>query len=272
MQTTHLLLLDVGNTNTKAGLAGPGPAGFPGPGMAGRVLLGSYSLPTDPASTADSLGLDLTALARHAGVAPGQVEAVVVSSVAPSQDGKLREAAARFFGCAALFVPRDLPLPLENRYARPQEVGADRLATAFAARRLVPEGDLIVIDFGTATTFDVVSGNAYLGGLIGPGVLSSARALATGTAKLPQISLEVAGPDIEVGRSTSASLNQGLVHGFAAMAEGLVARLSRTLAGPATVIATGGFAPALSRVTDCFHRVEPDLLLNGLLLAYGRKG
>ncbi|MEW5772723.1 MAG: type III pantothenate kinase [Thermodesulfobacteriota bacterium] len=265
MRKSHLLLLDVGNTNTKVGLAGPA--------QDGRGLLAAYSLPTDPAATADSLGLDLTALVRHAGVEPGQVEALAVSSVAPSQDGKLRDAARRFFGCAALFAPEDLPLPLENRYARPQEVGADRLVTAFAARELVPEGDLIVIDFGTATTFDVVSGDAYLGGLIGPGVLSSARALATGTAKLPQISLEAAGPDIAVGRSTSASLNQGLVHGFAAMAEGLVARLNRTLdRPPATVIATGGFAPALARVTDCFHRVEPDLLLNGLLLAYGRKG
>jgi len=263
MTKSHLLLLDVGNTNTKVGLAAPAAGG--------RALAATYSLPTQQASTPDSLGLDLTALVRHAGVEPGQVEALVVSSVAPSQDGKLREAARRFFECAALFVPRELPLPLENRYARPQEVGADRLVTAFAARMLVPEGDLIVIDFGTATTFDVVSGNAYLGGLIGPGVLSSARALAVGTAKLPQISLEVSGPDIEVGRSTSTSLNQGLVHGFACMAEGLAARLSRTLAGPATVVATGGFAPILARVTDCFHRVEPDLLLTGLLLAYGRK-
>ena len=271
MERTHLLLLDVGNTNTKAGLAGPVPSGSPGPARGGRGLLAAYSLPTDPASTADSLGLDLAALVRHAGVDPGQIEALVVSSVAPSQDGKLREAARRFFGCEARFVPKDLPLPLENRYARPQEVGADRLVTAFAARQLVAEGNLIVIDFGTATTFDVVAGNAYLGGLIGPGVLSSARALATGTAKLPQISLEAVGPEIEVGRSTSASLTQGLVHGFAAMAEGLVVRLSRTLDGPATVLATGGFAPALARVTDCFDRVEPDLLLNGLLLAYGRK-
>jgi type III pantothenate kinase len=264
MDKTHLLLLDVGNTNTKVGLAEPAPDG--------RRLAGSYSLPTDPASTADSLGLDLVALVRHAGLEPGRIEAVVVSSVAPSQDGKVREAARRFFGCEARFVPKDLPLPLENRYARPQEVGADRLVTAFAARMLVPEGDLIVIDFGTATTFDVVSGQAYLGGLIGPGVLSSARALATGTAKLPQISLEVEGPDIQVGRSTSMSLNQGLVHGFAAMAEGLVARLSRTLDGRPTVLATGGFAPALAKVTDCFDRVEPDLLLNGLMLAYGRQG
>ena len=136
---THLLLVDVGNTNTKVGLAGPPPAGLAGPGGAARALLDAYSLPTDPASTPDSLGLDLLALARHAGLAPEQVEAVVVSSVAPSQDGKLREAARRFFGCPALFVPRELPLPLENRYARPQEVGADRLVTAFAARVLVPE-------------------------------------------------------------------------------------------------------------------------------------
>lgn len=263
MAATHLLLLDVGNTSTKVGLAGSSGQG--------RALTAAYSLPTEPAGTADSLGLDLMALVGHAGLTPQAVEAVLVSSVAPSMDGRVREAARRYFGCAARFAPDDLPLPLENRYARPQEVGADRLVAAFAARRLVPEGDLIVIDFGTATTFDVVSGNAYLGGLIGPGVLSSARALATHTAKLPQITLEVSGPEIEVGRSTAASLNQGLVHGFAAMAEGLVARLSRTLAGPVTVLATGGFAPSLARVTDCFHRVEPDLLLTGLLLAYGRR-
>ena len=140
---------------------------------------------------------------------------------------------------------------------------------AYAARKLCPEAPAIIaVDFGTATTFDCVEGNSFLGGLICPGVMSSASALASRTAKLPRISLEVEGSALQPGCSTAVSLNHGFVFGFAAMTEGLIARLGKSMQGPVSVVGTGGFAKALSQVTDCFDSVRPDLLLDGLRMLY----
>ncbi len=256
-----VFLFDIGNTNTKIGLA------------RGRGPFVSYVLPTDPRQTADQFGLTLLELLRHARADADGVEACIASSVAPAMGATVRRACERFLGIRPLFVPEDMALPMENRYALPHEVGADRLVGAFAARRLFPQAETIVsVDFGTATTFDCVQGDAYLGGLICPGVFSSASALASNTAKLPRIHLEVEESFPVPGRSTSTSLNHGFVFGFAAMAEGLVKRLAASLApgreANVMVVATGGFAPALAKVTDCFHAVRPDLLLEGLHLLY----
>jgi type III pantothenate kinase len=250
------LLIDVGNTNTKIGLAVDG------------AVSAAYSLPTDRETTADSWGLRVLDVFRAAGTDPASIEAWVVSSVVPPVDPLLARAAERFCGCSALFVPADVPIPLENRYLQPQEVGADRLVTAFAARDLYDEDSLIVVDYGTATTFDCVHGAAYLGGLICPGVHSSVVALAGRTAKLPRITLEIDSPDIHVGRSTFESLNQGFVFGFAAMTEGILARLRATLPGPVRTVATGGFAARIKAVCPDLDEVRPDLLLEGLLKAY----
>lgn len=193
---------------------------------------------------------------------------MVVSSVVPPTSALLKPACRRFFDHDPKFVPGDIPLPLENRYERPGEVGADRLVTAYAARRLSAAEHIIVADFGTATTFDVVSGNAYMGGLICPGVLSSAGALASRTAKLPQITLELTDQAIHPGRSTADSLNQGFIFGFASMAEGIVARLKATLPGEVSTMAVGGFAEKVAAVCDCFDEVRPDVLLEGLRWAH----
>ena len=137
---------------------------------------------------------------------------------------------------------------------------------------LFDDPTLIVVDFGTATTFDCVQGSAYLGGLICPGVLSSVTALGTQTAKLPQISLELDSEDLDIGTSTRQSLNHGVLFGFASMLEGLTARLKKRLADPgARVIATGGFAPHLAAITSCIDNLAPDLLMQGLLAAYFQK-
>ena len=267
-----VLLLDVGNTNVKVGLAQPG-----------RGQLRTYALPTAPAGslgTADSWGLKLLEICRVEGVDPGEIVDIVACSVVPPMNPVLTRAAARFFGQpgqSIRFVPEDIKLPIENRYARPQEVGADRLVTAYAARAACPAHTLIVVDFGTATTFDCVQGGAYLGGLICPGVLSSARALATGTAKLPHITLEIDQPEgqaeacLHIGRSTAQSLNQGLIHGFAAMVEGLASRLARSLGvaeADVHLIATGGFAKAIASVCPAIDEVREDLLMEGLFLAW----
>ncbi|MDL2290988.1 type III pantothenate kinase [Desulfovibrio sp. OttesenSCG-928-F20] len=254
---THTLYFDIGNTNTKIGLA------------SGLDPMISYVLPSNDRHTADELGLYLLSVIRHAGLEPEAINGALASSVVPGLGRLLHQACKRFLNLELLFAPEDLPIPLENRYARPHEVGADRLVGAYGARRLFPDAPSIIsVDFGTATTFDCVEGNAYLGGLICPGVLSSLSALAKGTAKLPQISLEAEEGRPTPGRSTAVSLNHGFVFGFASMAEGLVARLAADLQGPVTIVGTGGFAASLAAVTDCFNAVLPDLLLEGLRLLY----
>jgi len=258
-----ILLRDVGNTNVKIGLARPG-----------QGVLASYALPTSTAGsldTADAWGLKLLDICRVEDLTPGQVLDVVAASVVPPMNPVISRAAERFFHRAVRFVPEHIPLPIENRYARPQEVGADRLVTAYAARLRDKAEPLVVVAFGTATTLDCVQGDAYLGGLICPGVLSSARALATGTAKLPQITLEIGQDGLHVGKSTSESLNQGLIYGFAGMVEGLVARIAASVgADPASVrvIATGGFAARIAAVCPAIHEVREDLLMEGLLRAW----
>jgi type III pantothenate kinase len=255
--TRCALFFDIGNTSTKIGLTREDGS------------LTSYMLPSNERQTADEFGLALLQILRHCNLAPDALAGCLASSVVPGLSPIVRRACERFLGLRLLFTPEDIPLPLENRYARPHEVGADRLVGSFAARRLFPEAaSIISVDYGTATTFDCVQGNAYLGGLICPGVLSSVSALAAGTAKLPRISLEVKENTPAPGRSTSTSLNHGFVFGFAAMTEGLVKRLSAQLPGPVTVIGTGGFAPSIAAVTDCFHALRPDLLLEGLRLLY----
>ncbi|MDR2160825.1 MAG: type III pantothenate kinase [Desulfovibrio sp.] len=251
----YAVLFDIGNTNIKVGLC------------RGESLAVSYVLPSDERQTGDSLGLTLLDIIRHHGLSPQAVEDCIGSSVAPPVCAQVRAACERYLGRPLLLTPEDMPIPLENRYPLKHEVGADRLVGAFAARRLFPEAaSLISVDFGTATTFDCVQGNAYLGGLIGPGVLSSASALAARTAKLPRISLEVESSELKPACSTVTSLNHGFVFGFAAMAEGLTARLRRCLPEPVLVVGTGGLVRTLAKVTDCFDVVRPDLLLDGLLL------
>jgi type III pantothenate kinase len=252
-----VLYFDIGNTNTKIGIA------------AGESFAASYALPSNERQTADQFGLTLMDLLRHNRLTPADVAACVASSVVPAMGLVITKACERFLGIRLLFAPDDLPIPLENRYSLPHEVGADRLVGAYAARRLFPlAGSIISVDFGTATTFDCVEGNAYLGGLICPGVHSSASALASDTAKLPRLSLEVKDKEPAPGRSTATSLNHGFAFGFAAMAEGLTARLAVRLHGPVTVVGTGGFASALAEITNCFHAVRPDLLLEGLRFLY----
>ncbi|WP_027185935.1 type III pantothenate kinase [Desulfovibrio inopinatus] len=252
----RIVLADVGNTNVKLGITTAG----------GEI--DAYVIPTDPLDTADNWGLRLLNILRHADVRPEDVEAVLVSSVVPPMDPLIDNACRRFLQRAPLFVPKSLPVPLNNCYERPYEVGADRLVTAYAARRIHPEGGLIVIDFGTATTFECVRGNDYLGGLICPGVLSSAQALSSRTAKLPQITLEPSTDELTIGKSTSESLNQGLVFGFAAMVDGIATRLTALLDSPVTVTATGGFAAKLAPYCERIDDVQPDLLLGGLRRLY----
>lgn len=251
--TASVLLFDIGNTSIKVGLAQE------------SAVLSSYTLRTDAGQTADSLGLTLTTLLRHAGVEPGCIRACVCSSVVPAMTPLLREACRRFVGSDFLLVPQDIPVPLENRYSHPAEVGADRLVGAYAARRFCPEPpSMVIVDFGTATTLDCITGQAYLGGLIFPGVYTAASALSIHTAQLPRVNLEITDSEPVPGRDTVSSIQHGIVFGFASLVEGLTYRLARQMPAPACILATGGFAQEIARVSTCFDAVLPDLLLDGL--------
>ena len=247
-----ILTLDVGNTQAKAR---PARAA----GTFGETRAFSGHKESDAGAWTGFLEQ------AAAGIRP---QALVLASVVPAADVLVREAAARL-GWPVLAVPGDLAVPLRNRYARPAEVGADRLVGSFAARRMFPDQErLVVVDFGTATTFDCIQGDAFLGGLICPGLLSASRALHQETAKLPLPSLELSSPDLHIGLSTMDSMNQGLLFGAAAQVEGLTRRLAGVMGGEVFVLATGGLAERVARVCPVIRDVVPDLLAEGLARVY----
>lgn len=253
----ELLVCDIGNTSIKLGFANES-----------RVLT-TYSLPVKREETADSLGLTLLLLFQHAGIRPASFRACAVASVVPDKDAAMREAIARYVGCPVYFAPRDMSIPLENRYERPEEVGADRLVGAYAARKSYPDCHaLIVVDYGTAVTFDCIEGQAYLGGLIFPGPATAMEALAAHAAKLPAVNMNIRASEPTPCRDTATSISHGLVFGFVSVTEGLCARLRRNLGGQAKIVATGGFAAPISRLTNLFDAVLPALVLDGLRILY----
>lgn len=250
-----VLLFDAGNTNTKICLADD------------QGLGESYTLPTRPANTADDWGLKLEAILDREGVAPRTIEACVISSVVPPLDPLITRMARRFLDCEAVFAGRDLKIDLDNEYARPEQVGADILVGCLSARLTYDADNLIVIDFGTATTLACVKGTAFKGGLICPGVLSSTSALASGTAKLPKVDLEIESGTLTWGTSTEECLNQGLVFGFASMIDGLVEKLSAQMDDP-FVVATGGLSRNIAQVSTAIDELRPELVMEGLWMAY----
>lgn len=250
-----ILLFDAGNTNTKICIADDTGLGE------------SYTLPTRPANTGDDWGLKIEAILAREGVTPEDVEACVISSVVPPLDPLITRMAERFLGCETLFAGRDLKIDLKNEYARPEQVGADILVGCLSARLTYDAKNLIVIDFGTATTLACIKGNAFKGGLICPGVLSSTAALSTGTAKLPKVDLRIESETLTWGQTTEECLNQGLVFGFASMIDGLVEKLSLQMDDP-FVVATGGLSRNIAQVATSIDELRPDLVMEGLWMAY----
>ncbi len=252
-----ILLFDIGNTSIKIGIA------------CKDSVLTTYSLPQSISQTSDNLGLYLKMLLHDYGMSKEDLQAILCSSVVPSLTPLVQEGCKRFLDAPFYQVPHDISVPLNNCYSKPQEVGSDRLVCSYAARTLfqsVPS--LIVVDFGTATTFDCVSGHDYLGGIIFPGVYTSFAALSTNAAKLPRIDLETHDTEPVPGRDTASSMQHGMLFGFAALVEGLSARLAKQLNGEAHIIGTGGFAAAIAKVSTCFHSVIPNLTLEGLRKLY----
>ncbi|MHC1713786.1 MAG: type III pantothenate kinase [Solidesulfovibrio sp.] len=250
------LLIDVGNTNIKFGLAERHGLGV------------SFALPTDRAATPDSLGLAMASALSFHGCQPADVETALASSVVPPLNPILSKAISRYLGVRLRFVTTDVPVPLKNLYGRPHEVGADRLVTAYAGRRAASATSVIVVDFGTATNFDCVRDDAFLGGLICPGLMTSLSGLVSKTAKLPHVALDPGDGALSIGRSTTECINQGFVFGFADMVQGVTSRLKAHLGGEVQVLATGGFAEKLAPICPALRDVRPELLLEGLRLLW----
>jgi type III pantothenate kinase len=200
------------------------------------------------------------------------VKAVIVSTVVPRALHNLEVLSQKYFGTKALIAGRP---PIEWGVAldvdEPQSLGADRAVNTIAAHLLHP-GDLIVIDFGTATTLDVSDFNgAYKGGIIAPGINLSLDALVGAAAKLPRIAIEAPTGNLSViGRNTVDQMNIGIYWGYIAMVEGLVARMKAEIGRPAKVIATGGLATLFEKHTDVFDAIEPDLTIQGLAIMWER--
>lgn len=250
-----LWVIDVGNTHVVFGL------------WDGSAWAQVWRLPTRVAATEDQLAAELGSLARLAGL-PLRAEDVVIASVVPSVNDSLALLARKWLGVAPKFLTGGSPVGLTVRYEPASAVGADRLANALGALSLVPP-PVVVVDFGTAITFDVIDEEgAYVGGAILPGLEVAASALAHRTAQLPQIQLRA--PERAVGRSTPESLRSGLVFGFAGAIESLCARIAGELAAAPTVIATGGNGRRFLDLCPSLERYEPHLTLEGLRIAAGR--
>jgi type III pantothenate kinase len=251
-----LVLVDVGNTTTVFGV------------YRGEELVESFRLSTDTERTADEHGaLLLPLFARH-GLEPRDAAAVVVSSVVPPLHATLERLAERYFGREALFIEPGVRTGLPIRYDNPAEVGADRIVNALAARELFG-APVIVVDFGTATTFDVVNARGeYAGGIIAPGILISAEALFSHASRLYRV--DVRKPDELVGSHTAGAMQSGIYYGYIGLVDGILERLRQEIRGLKTVVATGGQAEMVAAGSRHIERVEPLLTLYGLKLVYER--
>jgi type III pantothenate kinase len=216
---------------------------------------------------ADEYAVILDSLFRQAQIEPQEFKGAVICSVVPAVQAAISEALRRTWNLDPLIVSLDLDIGIEVHYSPARAVGADRIANAVAAARRYGT-PAIVVDFGTATTFDCIATDAsYAGGAIAPGVEISEEALIARTAQLPRIPLEA--PEHSIGTTTITSLQSGILFGYAALVDGLVDRICAEL-GAARVIATGGLAPLIAPHTRVVEHVDPDLTLFGLQLLYAR--
>ncbi len=252
-----LLAVDIGNTNVDVGL------------FDGENLQAKWDLATDVYRTPDEYGILILGFLRESGIEPSQVRQAVLCSVNPTLVPVFKALCQRYFKIAPLVVGAGVKTGVSILLDKPHEVGPDRIVNAVAGHHLYG-GPLIVIDLGTATTFDVVSEKGeYLGGAIAPGIRIATDALFQRTARLPR--LELARPKQAIGRDTVSAMQSGILFGYVGLIEGLVERIQKEL-GPkkARVIATGGYAQLLASETKVIEIVDPVLTLTGLRVIYER--
>jgi type III pantothenate kinase len=251
-----LLAADVGNTHTVLGL------------FKGGELVADWRVATRHDMTHDELGVLWRSLVVQADLADQALEGMIVSSVVPDLDGAIALTGRKYFDQQPLFVGPGIKTGLPILYENPHEVGADRIVNAVAAKERYG-APVVVLDFGTGTTFDLVSSNGeYMGGVIAPGLGASAEALFSKAARLHRV--EVRRPENVIGRNTEESLRAGLYFGYLSMVEGLITRINESLDQPAPVVATGGLADVFAEDLKVLHAVDRGLTLEGLRLIWDR--
>jgi len=249
-----LLVIDVGNTQTVIGVYDK------------DHLLVDWRLSTDIRRSGDEFWVVLRNLFREAGLDTGNIDGICISTVVPPLQVVLDDICKRYFRCKPIIIEPGVKTGLSILYDNPREVGADRIVNSVAGIHLYG-CPLILVDFGTATTFDCISANAeYLGGAIVPGITISAEALFQRAAKLHRV--ELIAPKTAIGKDTSSSMRSGLVYGYAELVDGMVRRIRKEIEGKPRVIATGGNAQIIAEHSEEIEEVCPLLTLTGLRIIY----
>jgi type III pantothenate kinase len=247
-----LLVIDAGNTNIVFAVHD------------GADWRGTWRLATSAQRTSDEYGVWLESLLTRAGITPAQVDGAVIGTVVPAALYHLRRLCRDWFSVEPIVARAALDWGFQIKIDNPDEVGADRLLNALAAHERY-KGPLVIVDFGTATTFDVVDKDgSYLGGVICPGINLSIEALHQAAARLPRIG--IGRPQSVIGRSTIPAMRSGIYWGYVGLIEGLLARIEGEFGSPLKAIATGGLAPLFAEGTTKLSVIDPDLTLDGLRL------
>ncbi|AVM10061.1 MULTISPECIES: type III pantothenate kinase [Bacillus] len=251
-----LLVIDVGNTNTVIGVYHDGELEY------------HWRIETSRHKTEDEFGMLLRSLFEHSGLMFEQIEGIIISSVVPPIMFSLERMCIKYFHIEPQVVGPGMKTGLNIKYDNPKEVGADRIVNAVAAIQQYG-GPLIVVDFGTATTYCYIDENKqYMGGAIAPGITISTEALYSRAAKLPRI--EIARPDNIIGKNTVSAMQSGILFGYVGQVEGIVKRMKWQATQEPKVIATGGLASLIANESDCIDIVDPFLTLKGLEIIYER--
>ncbi|MFH1242199.1 MAG: type III pantothenate kinase [Pseudomonadota bacterium] len=250
-----LFCIDIGNTNIVLGVTKD------------EKILQHWRIRTEKEITPDELGILVSNLFRMAGLELADVRTSIVSCVVPTLLRTVEEFCLRYFDINPMIVGPGLKTGMPIKYDNPKEVGADRIVNSVAAYDKYGTA-LVVVDFGTATTFDYISGEgAYMGGAIAPGVLISCEALFQNASKLPRVEI-FARPRSVIARDTISSMNAGIIYGYAGLVDGIVNRMKKESGEELTVVATGGLAPLICDVSESIDHIEEFLTLQGLMLIH----
>jgi len=249
-----LLAVDIGNTNVTLGV------------FEGEQLRATWRMATDINQMGDEFAATLLTLLAHHGMKTSDIREAAMCSVVPPLVGTFEDLLRRYFKTQAVVVRPGVKTGVRIVYPNPREVGADRIVNCAAAHYLY-HGPVIVVDMGTATSFDIVSKDGeFIGGVIAPGIAIAAQALYTRTAALPRV--ELVAPEKAIGMTTVSAMQSGIVFGYIGLVEGLLKRVQNELPEKATVVATGGYAGLIADGTKMIDEVNPDITLVGLRLIY----
>jgi type III pantothenate kinase len=252
-----LLAMDIGNTNTVVGL------------FTGDHLVQDWRIRTEVNATADEFGVLVRSLFAAHGISPAKVSSAIISCVVPPVINAAERFFIKYFSVTPLVVGPGIKTGMPIFYDNPKEVGADRIVNAVAAYETFRQA-LIVVDFGTATTFDYVSERGeYLGGVISPGIMISCEALFQKASKLPRVEI-FAKPRSILAKNTIGSMNAGIVYGYAGLVEGIITRMKREVDANLQVVATGGLASLIASECPAIDEVDDFLTLKGLRIIFER--